>query len=147
MPDKPAPTYTVEDHSSDLMIRARGRDYLEALANASTALVMESVTAEEPSEAEERHILINGDSDDQRTIAFLNEILYLIFGCHWVPWRVRHLTLCKQKGCRSLEAVVVGEPLNPARHVFRHDVKAVTYHDFAIRQDEEKTTIQFVCDL
>ena len=135
------------DHSSDLMIRAFGRDFLEALANASDALTGEAVQCQKAREVEERQIRIESDNESERAIAFLNEIVYLIYGCRWLPHRVRRLTVCSSRDCPALEAVLAGEPVDPNRHVFRHDVKAVTYHDFAVRRDGDRTMIQFVCDL
>lgn len=139
--------YSVVDHSSDLMIRAYGNNFLEALANASAALTAEAVQADSPQELEERFLQMVGNDESQRAIAFLNEIVYLIYGCHWLPYRVRRLTTCSSHGCPSLDAVVSGEPVDMDCHVFRHEIKAVTYHDFVIREEKGLTVIQFVCDL
>jgi len=139
--------YQVIDHSSDLMIRAYGHDFLEALANASSALAAIAVRSSSPGESEERAICIEGLDEAERAIAFLNEILYLIYSRLWLPHRVRRLTVCSSRGCRTLEAVLAGEPVDSQRHAFRYDIKAVTYHDFAVLRDGDRTMIQFVCDL
>ena len=60
---------------------------------------------------------------------------------------VRTVQQCGRHGCRELEAVLVGEPVDAARHEFKYDVKAVTYHGFEVEREDERTMIRFVCDL
>jgi SHS2 domain-containing protein len=147
MSDAVTPSYDVFDHSGDLRIEARGRDCLEALAHASSGLVAQIVPLALIDEVEERSVTISGDDDTGRYIGFLNEILFLIYARQWLPRRVRLLRQCTQNQCRELEAVLVGEPFDATRHELRHDIKAVTYHDFQIRQEGDVATIHFVCDL
>ena len=98
-------------------------------------------------EREERSVVVEGEDDTARIIAFLNELLYLVYVQKWLPRRVRTLQQCGKHGCRELEAVLLGEPLDPARHEFKYDVKAVTYHDFEVVREGKQTIIRFVCDL
>jgi SHS2 domain-containing protein len=143
----PPPNYAVFEHSGDLRIIARGADFLEALANASRGLVAQMVESGVIGEREERHLVVEGDDETAQAIAFLNEVLYLASTRHWLVARIRTLTQCSRKGCRQLEAIVIGEPIDHARHEFKYDIKAVTYHEFAIERHGDETTIQFVCDL
>jgi SHS2 domain-containing protein len=147
MPLSNLPPFTVYDHSGDLRLVATGADFLEALANASVGLVNLLVEPATIRELEERPLRIAGDDETAQAVAFLNEVLYLASSRHWLVARVRTLTQCSRKGCRELEAIVVGEPLDPARHEFKYDIKAVTYHEFVIEKRDGITTIQFVCDL
>lgn len=139
--------YEIIEHSGDLRIRASGHDFLEALAHASSGLMSQIASPEQVAEAEERQLTVSGDTPDEQAIAFLNELLYLAYGRRWLTKRVKLLTSCTRTGCTELEAILVGEPVNPARHEFRYDIKAVTYHDFKLEQRPDKTTIEFVCDL
>jgi SHS2 domain-containing protein len=147
MPDQKDRKFTVLDHSGDLRIAARGHDNLEALANAAAGLISEAVDPDRIDETEERSVIVQGDDEVEQTIAFLNELIFLIYARHWIPKRVRTLTRCRRKGCREVEAVLVGEPVDPARHEFKYDIKAVTYHDFQIRRENDEVVIEFVCDL
>jgi SHS2 domain-containing protein len=147
MPDSNGNNYSVSDYSGDVQIEGRGQDCLEALANASRALVNQIVPLDRIEEAEERHVSVSGDRQEDRFIAFLNEILYLVYTKHWLPRRVRQMTQCNRTGCRELEAVLIGEPVDSARHEFQYDIKAVTYHNFEICTEGDTTVIRFVCDL
>ncbi|RPH93375.1 archease [candidate division KSB1 bacterium] len=147
MNSQQSPFVTLLEHSGDLMFQARGANYLEALANASIGLVHQIIPVDSIREAEERELTIAGDDETSRTVAFLNELLYFVNGRLWLPRRVRTLTQCSKKSCSELYAVLAGEPVDPARHIFKYDIKAVTYHEFAIRREDNLTMIQFLCDL
>jgi len=139
--------YTILEHSGDLRIRAQGHDFLEALAHASLGLLSQIVPPETVTEANERPVSVSGDTPADQALAFLNELIYLSFGKHWLPRRVKLLTACTRKGCTELEGTLTGEPVDPVRHEFRYDIKAVTYHDFKVEQQDGYTVIEFVCDL
>jgi SHS2 domain-containing protein len=139
--------FTVLDHSGDLRIRAEGRDFPEAVANASSGLLSQMVPPGTTEEAEELPVSVTGDTPTEQAIAFLNELLFLAYGRHWLTNRVKLLTACTRTGCKSLEGLLVGEPVDPTRHEFLYDIKAVTYHDFKLWQEHGKTLIEFVCDL
>ena len=139
--------YQILEHSGDLRILAQGENYVEALAHASLGLLSQIVPRETVEEVSELPIKVTGETDQERALAFLNELLYLAYARRWIPKRVKHLTQCSRKNCLELEGTLVGEPVDPRRHEFRYDVKAVTYHDFKLEQIPGRTTIEFVCDL
>jgi SHS2 domain-containing protein len=139
--------YTILDHSGDLRIKAEGENFLEALAHASCGLLSQITSPDTVQEANERPIVVTGESQSEQALAFLNELLFLAYGRHWLPKRVKWLTLCAQKGCLELEGTLTGETVDPSRHEFKYDIKAVTYHDFKIEQINGRTMIEFVCDL
>jgi SHS2 domain-containing protein len=142
------PVFSIQDHSGDLKICSHGEDYLEAIANASRGLVSQIVPLESISEQEERAISVPGDDETEQVVAFLNELLFLVYSRHWLPARVRRLSRCSQTGCKTLEAILVGEPVDRMRHEFRYEIKAVTYNEFAVcHVPNGGITIQFVCDL
>ena len=139
--------FSILEHSGDLRIRAEGQDFLEALAHASLGLLSQMTSPESVHEVEEQPVSVSGETTAEQAIAFLNELIYLAYGRHWIAKRVKRLTSCHRTDCKELEGVLLGEPVDPSRHEFRHDIKAVTYHDFKLEQKDGKTIIEFVCDL
>lgn len=139
--------YKILEHSGDLRICAEGENFLEALAHASLGLLSQIVPPEAVREMEERTVKVAGETEAERMLAFLNELLFLAYGRRWIPKRVKRLTNCSQKDCKELDAILTGEPVDPSRHEFRYDIKAVTYHDFKIERRDKKTIVEFVCDL
>jgi SHS2 domain-containing protein len=138
---------TLLEHSGDLKFQACGHDLLEALANASEGMIAQIVPLALIEEREERTLTVEADDDEARIAAFLNEMLFLIYARKWLPRRVRTLSQCKRKGCQQLEAILVGELFDPARHPIQREIKAVTYHELSLTAESGITTIQFVCDL
>jgi SHS2 domain-containing protein len=141
------PRIQILEHSGDLKLLASGRDFFEALAYASSGLISQIVDIESIQETKKLPISAHGDDESSRAIAFLNELIYLIYGRKWLPKRIMRLTQCSTKNCNTLEGFVTGEPLDPERHTLKLDIKAITYHEFEISRSEGMTTIQFVCDL
>jgi SHS2 domain-containing protein len=145
--EQPSGHVSILEHSGDLEFRARGRDFFEALANASAAMIGQIVPLERIEDREEIPITAEGGDEPAQAVAFLNELLFLVYARRWLPHRVRTLTRCWRQGCNQIEATVVGEPWDPNRHPSKYEIKAVTYHDLSVSQEGGVTTIQFVCDL
>ena len=139
--------WKVQEHSGDLRITALGRDNLEALANASYALISQIIESPPPIERELRSLVVSGDDENARFIAFLNEMIFLLDARSWVPAKIKRLTTCAHSGCDRIEAVLSGEPLDPAVHHMKYDVKAVTYHGFRIGVEGDMVVVSFLCDL
>ncbi|MFZ5432895.1 MAG: archease [Calditrichota bacterium] len=147
MPEHASPPFTTFEHSGDLGIRAAGQDFYEALANASAGLMSQVIEGGTVDDHEDLPVSVDGNDSSDQAIALLNEILYLAYGKGWLTGRVRQLTSCSRTGCQTLDAHLSGESLDPARHHFRREIKAVTYHGFTIRQEHGLTIIEFICDL
>lgn len=140
-------SYRIEEHSGDLRIKAFGRDEMEALANASIALMSQIYDMDTINQQELRNIVIEDSDADSRCIAFLNELVYLVDAQKWLPAGIKRLTTCGRSGCDRIEAVLAGAGFNPSEHLLQCSVKAVTYHGFSITRNKGIVTIEFVCDL
>ena len=138
---------TLLEHSGDLKFQSCGRDLLEALANASEGMIGTIITLATVAEREEQTLMVEAEDDPARVAAFLNELLFRVYARKWLPRRIRTLNQCKRKGCQQFEAVLAGEPFDPARHHLIREIKAVTYHELLLTAESGITTIQFVCDL
>ena len=139
--------FRVSEHSGDLAVEAWGAEELEALANASLGLVAQVVPLEAIEQREQLPLTITEEDSERRMIAYLNEIVYLIFTKQWLPSAVKQMKLCNSIGCNELQVILGGEPLDPARHELKYDIKAVTYHGFRIIRETGLVKIYFVCDL
>ena len=47
----------------------------------------------------------------------------------------------------GIEAIVSGEPLDEARHLIDHEVKAVTYHELKIQQNDNGWMAEVIVDI
>ncbi len=139
--------FEVDEHSGDLAITAWGSNLLEALA-ASTAGLMSQIVGKAAVEPRETHSFIIEDSDtDRQVVSYLNEIIYLASSRLWLTAGIRQIKFCESQGCSELQVILTGEAVDPARHKYKYDIKAVTFHEFKITQTQGRVTIHFVCDL
>jgi SHS2 domain-containing protein len=78
-----------------------------------------------------RLVAVTGTDLEHLLVRWLGEVLFLYDGLRFAAAGFR-VTL---RGTTELSASVAGEPFDPARHPTRLDVKAVTYHQIAVREE------------
>ncbi|HWH07558.1 MAG TPA: archease [Candidatus Thermoplasmatota archaeon] len=117
------------EHTADVGIRAWGPTLEDAFAAAAEGLVAYMVDVSEAREVGEAAVEVEGESDERRLHRFLEEVLYLFETRRWVVTSVR----VALDGDR-LTATLRGEAYDAARHGHVHEVKAVTFHDLAVRR-------------
>jgi SHS2 domain-containing protein len=118
--------------TSDLAFVARGASAEEVFGAAAEALL--AATVEDPSAVAARveHRLRLEEPDlELLLLAFLNELVFLRDARGWL---LRAVELRIEAGATTarLEARLVGEPLDPARHRLAGEVKAATAHGLRV---------------
>lgn len=129
------------DHTADAGFRVRAPDretlYRDA-ARALFSLIVEDLDKVEP--IEQVHLELAGCSDDELLFDWLNELLYLydtrglVFSRFSIRWTDS-----------GLEADVTGARPDPDRLL--HEVKAITYHDFEVKQTEPGWEARVIVDI
>ncbi len=135
--------FSITDHPADLAIDATGADLREAFAEAARGLTAVVADAAHASVREERTLALAGADLQHLLVQWLSEILYWFdaqrfIGCSFL---VDSLTPT------ALTARVGGEPFDPLRHPPRVDVKAVTYHQIAVRESPAGASVHVVLDI
>jgi SHS2 domain-containing protein len=130
--------------SGDLGLRARGSDISAALASAVQGIVEALLSPDTIRDTESRVIEVQGRDTEEAVVNFLNEVLFLIFGSRWLPKRLETISL---QADGQISARLVGEPIDSSRHHIEREIKAVTYHNLSISEDQGGVTIDFLCDL
>ena len=131
------------DHPSDIGIEARGTTCEEAFTRAAGALVSLILDPSTVETSERRTITLQAADAEQLLVRWLSEILYLYDGQGFVPKEFL-ISLCTPA---RLEATVAGEPLRAGKHRVRLDIKAVTYHQLAVWQDNEGWGVRVYLDI
>jgi SHS2 domain-containing protein len=129
--------YLEEIGTADIAFEATGRDLPElfmAAADATMNVMIDNLDAIEPRET--RNIELVNDKLDMLLFDFLQEFIYFK-DAEQLLLRVREALIHEKDGKFSLKAKTAGEPLHPARHHQRADVKAVTLHDFSIEKQDD----------
>jgi SHS2 domain-containing protein len=128
--------FTVIEHEADMGLEIYGKNLAELFMHAGAAL-FSLITDPEKTEARfTRQITV--DNEDGALVVFLNDLLYL-----WDTERFIPGTFSVLEKTGRFDIVMTGETFDPGKHHVYREVKAVTYHKFAIQQENNllKATI------
>ncbi len=135
--------YHILEHPSDMGIEAYGNSLKEVFEYAALGLVSIIVDPTTIDPVEQRYIKLKGSDPENLLVKWLSEVLYLYDGQEFLPSDVsiRRLTT------RELEAVVTGETVDERKHVFKMDVKAITYHQLKVEEMEDGCVVRVFVDI
>ena len=128
------PPYETFEHTADVGIEARGDSLEELFASAAAGMLSLLIDPAGVRESERRGVRVEAGDLEGLLVDWLNELLVLLNADGFVPAAVT-VTEVSEPG--ALVAEVAGEPVDPARHRFRMDVKAATYHQVQVRRNAE----------
>jgi SHS2 domain-containing protein len=131
------------EHTADLGLRVRAADVNSLFAEAATALfaaVVDGIDTVRPDRAVDVHI--EGAELDYLLFDWLRELLYRFDAEHLVFSR-----FVASVGEAGLAGTAWGEPLDPARHVLAHEVKAITYHGLRVEQEGAGWVAEVIVDI
>ena len=131
------------EHTADLGLRVRAPDANALFAEAATALfaaIVDGIDTVRPDRAVEVHV--EGAELDYLLFDWLRELLYRFDADHLV-----FSQFDVSVGDAGLAATAWGEPLDPARHVLSHEVKAITYHELRVEQEGSDWLAEVIVDI
>ncbi len=138
--------YRFLDHTADAKFQAFGRTLEEAFSNAALATASLMWDVEAMSKKVKRRVRVEGRDLEQLLLHFLEEIIYAFETQSFLLASVEEVKIeAGPGGGFSLEAVFVGDN-EPSKHKFHGEVKAVTYNEMKIEQNDS-ITIQVVVDM
>ncbi len=125
--------FAIVEHTADIGLRIWAPT-LEGLFE-QAALGMISLLTDPAEVRPERteEISVDGADLEEALIAWLQEILYRFEVRRFVPARIE----IREVNPRGVRARIDGESLDRTRHEVRLDIKAATYHDIAVRREQE----------
>ncbi len=139
------------EHTADVKFRAYGRSLEETFENAGLAMVAAMIDLSAVRAEETWSVEIEAESLENLLYEWLSETLYL-FEVELAVFSKFEVTLEEGEGGWRLSGRIGGERVDPKRHFFETEVKAVTLHQFEIRKEEgaggeEVWTAQVVLDV
>jgi SHS2 domain-containing protein len=135
------------DHTADVGFRIEADDLDDLFRTAAGGLLDYIVTnrdAVRPIERQEFELA--ADSPGDLLIAWLNELIFRVETQHRLFAAFEVSVRGDASGCR-LRAVVAGEPIDRARHVLDHEVKAVTRHGATLEQRDGRWHATVILDI
>jgi SHS2 domain-containing protein len=132
--------YRIFDHEADTGFEVYGRTVEELFQNGVYALFSLITDMEAVQPLVEKRIIVNGNGE--LLINFLNDSLYMWDTEGFIP-----KTLSIHVGREHAEGVARGEVFNPAKHLIKQEVKAVTYHKFRIVEEKGMLRATVIVDV
>jgi SHS2 domain-containing protein len=117
------------EHTADHGIEVEADSVEELFEGAASGMFSIIVNSSTVSARESRTIAIEADDLEELMFKWLNELLYVLAAEELLLSRFE---VKRVEGLR-LEAVVVGEPVDPARHRLG-EIKAATYHQMLVER-------------
>ena len=131
------------DHTADLGLRVRAESLDDLFRDAATALTHCLVGKPESIQATTEVICeINSTDIEYLFFDWLSELLYRFDADGFA------ITECDISVSGTLlRATLKGEPFDPARHEYSHEVKAITYHRLRVEQCGENWVAEVIVDI
>ena len=120
-----------------------GKTADELFANAAFAVFDILADLSHVSPVVERKIVVDGEGWEDLLVNYLREVLYMYNGEGLLLKEFSVVDIDP----RHLEGKVAGEPFDPAKHTINTEIKAVTYHQAAVRGDRGMWTGRVIFDV
>jgi protein archease len=135
--------YEYFEHTADLGIRVRATDLNGLFAEAGTALFAAIVDGLDTVRPEQRiDVAVAGAEVDYLLFDWLRELLYRFDADHLLFSRFE--VAVSESG---LKGTAWGEPIDQARHVLSHEVKAITYHGLQVERQGSEWVAEVIVDI
>ena len=135
--------FEILDHTADIGLVIYGENLKALFGNAGEAFFHLITDLRKVRRRTERRINLGGESLDRLMVDWLSELLYL----HDVENLLLKGFNVESVGEDGLRAIVKGEPFQEGVHVIKTEVKAVTYHQIEVRQENGRWRAQVIFDL
>ncbi len=137
------PSYEIIDHTADLGIRVRAES-LEGLFETAGLTLFDLVTDLTKVRTVMRFAFsLKAENLEALFVSWLRELLYLFYGKKMVFGSLEITELDDF----SLSVTCWGEKVDPARHAFLTEIKAVTYHDLHVVRAGSGWTASVIFDI
>ncbi|GBD09385.1 Protein archease [Candidatus Thermoflexus japonica] len=146
----PVPDMPFEEipHTADWAIRAYGRTLPELFANAAMGMYSLLVDLDALGESERREVEVEAASPEGLLVAWLNELVYYTEREHlaFKRFEIHELRLPDPGDPDSLGRLRASAYGERAREMRKY-IKAVTYHNVAIQQEDGRYRVELVFDV
>jgi len=135
-------SYEIIDVAGDVGLSVKGKSLEECFFNAAQGLYSLITDPASVDTGEKKTLEIEGDNVEELLIRFLNELIFLFDAYGFIG-----KTVSVQLNNGKLEAQIDGEFFDPEKHERRLLVKAATYHNLEILQEEGRYVVKIVFDI
>jgi len=133
------------EHTADSRFEAYGKDLGELFANAALALQEIQVETATVSARERRTVTLENDSAEMLLFDFLQELI-VIKDAELLLFSAFDVAITRN-GSYRLNAACSGETIDPKKHALGVDAKAITLHQFEVKQEKGQWVARVIVDI
>ncbi|MEK9681298.1 MAG: archease [Nitrosopumilus sp.] len=137
-------SYKFLDHATDAIIEVRAKDLKEAFSVTADAVINLTLDQYKVEEKEQREFLAQGKDLRYLLFSWLEEIPFLLITEGFAIKRIEFDIIQNQN--YKINATAYGEPLDFKKHNFKVEIKAPTFYEMEIKQNEG-VFMRFLLDL
>ena len=137
-------SYRFLDHATDAIIEVEGKDLKEAFAVTADAVINLTLDQDKVEEKQTKEFLAQGKDLHYLLFSWLEEIPFILITEGFAIKRIEFDI--EKKDIYKIYAKAFGETLDLKKHNFKVEVKAPTFHDMEIR-NENTVYMRFLLDL
>ena len=137
-------SYKFLDHTTDAIIEVTAKDLKEAFSVTADAVINLTLDQNKVDEYDQKEFSANGKDLRYLLFSWLEEITFVLITQGFAIRRIE-LNIEENEGYKII-AKAYGEPLDFHKHNFKVEIKAPTFYDMEIRQDEG-VYMRFLLDL
>ena len=137
-------SYRFLDHATDAIIEVEGKDLKEAFAVTADAVINLTLDQDKVEEKQSKEFLAQGKDLHYLLFSWLEEIPFILITEGFAIKRIEFDI--EKKDTYKINAKAFGETLDLKKHNFKVEVKAPTFHDMEIR-NENTVYMRFLLDL
>lgn len=134
--------YCYLEHTADIKFRAFGTTLEEAFTNSAHALTNLLHKGKVKSK-HDYHIHAEGRDLESLLYSFLEDFIFLLDSKQFLLSRIKNITINADRTC--LQADVIGD--DAANYELELGIKAVTYHDMFVKEEQGRWITQVVLDI
>ncbi len=138
-------SYKFLDHSTDAIIEVTAKNLKEAFAVAADAEINLTLDQGKVEEKNQKEFSAHGKDLYYLLFSWLEEIPFVLITEGFAIKRIE-FNIEEKEGGYKINAIAYGEPLDVKKHNFKVEIKAPTFYDMEIRQDD-KVYMRFLLDL
>ena len=137
-------SYKFLDHSTDAIIEINAKDLKEAFSTAADAVINLTLDQDKVEEIETKEFVSQGKDLYYLLFSWLEEIPFILIT---EGFAIKRLEFDIEKNeMYKIQAKAFGENLDLKKHNFKVEIKAPTFYDMVIN-NEDKVYMKFLLDL
>ena len=137
-------SYKFLDHATDAIVEVEGKDLKEAFAVTADAVINLTLDQDKVEEKQTKEFLAQGKDLHYLLFSWLEEIPFILITEGFAIKRIEFDI--EKKEAYKINAKAFGETLDLKKHNFKVEIKAPTFHDMEIR-NENTVYMRFLLDL